>query len=86
MKYYAQLRYDIYNETHVIRKANEFIKPKQVSIEEEYAEYRKNVDIDNWQNKRGPRPWEDDNVEYKKLIERRAEESKKGWVFSGDRS
>lgn len=54
-------------------------KPK--TIEEEYEDYRKKVDLDNWKNIRGPRPWESDNTEYKEMIERRAAESKNQWVF-----
>lgn len=28
------------------------------TLEEELEEYNKTVDLDNWENKRGPRPWE----------------------------
>lgn len=87
LKYYSQLRYDIYNERHIITKTKALQsalgvdKKKQTSLEEEYEEYKEKVDLDNWQNVRGPRPWEDDNPDFKKLIEKRAEESKRGWVF-----
>ncbi|CAH3021958.1 unnamed protein product [Porites evermanni] len=33
-------------------------KKKQASLEEEYKAITKKLDIDNWENKRGPRPWE----------------------------
>jgi len=33
-------------------------KTKQASLEEEYENVTKKIDIDNWENKRGPRPWE----------------------------
>ncbi|KAF9796810.1 hypothetical protein SFRURICE_002987 [Spodoptera frugiperda] len=32
-------------------------KEKNVTLEETYEEIQK-LDIDNWENKRGPRPWE----------------------------
>lgn len=32
--------------------------PKK-TLEEEYIVMRKTTDIDNWTNKRGPRPWEE---------------------------
>lgn len=86
LKYYSQLKYDVQKERHVWSKTKELrekIGPvKEKSLEEEYAELRKTVDIDNWKNIRGPRPWETDNMEYKELIEKRAEESKNQWVFS----
>ena len=86
LKQYAQLRYDIHNERHVVTKTKAIeqmlLDPKkQVTIEEVYEEYTQNVDLDKWQNIRGPRPWEDDNVDYKELIEKRAQDSKKQWVF-----
>ena len=34
-------------------------KVKKVIVEEEYESIRKKLDIDNWENKRGPRPWEE---------------------------
>lgn len=86
LKHYSQLRYDIYNNRHTMTKTADLQKilvdpKKQVTIEEEYEEYVKTVDLDNWQNKRGPRPWENDNQEYKELIEKRARESKNQWIF-----
>ncbi|XP_075979489.1 cytochrome c oxidase assembly protein COX16 homolog l(3)neo43 [Anticarsia gemmatalis] len=32
-------------------------RPKEVTLENTYEEIQK-LDIDNWENKRGPRPWE----------------------------
>lgn len=85
LQYYSQLRYDIQNERHIVTKTKELrdmIGPaKPVSVEEEYEEYKKNVDIDNWKNVRGPRPWETDDTNYKEMIERRAAESKSQWKF-----
>ena len=54
---------------------------KKRTLEEEYEEYKKSVNINEWKNIRGPRPWETDNMQYKELIEKRAEESKNKWVF-----
>ncbi|BES87570.1 unnamed protein product [Nesidiocoris tenuis] len=36
----------------------EMKKPGEVTLESEYEKI-KNMDIDNWENKRGPRPWEE---------------------------
>ncbi|XP_063383143.1 cytochrome c oxidase assembly protein COX16 homolog, mitochondrial [Cydia fagiglandana] len=36
-------------------------KAKDVTLEGTYDEIQK-LDIDNWENKRGPRPWEPDTV------------------------
>lgn len=33
-------------------------KKKKVDVEEEFRKMQKDLDIDNWENKRGPRPWE----------------------------
>lgn len=85
LMHYSQVKYDIKNERHIISKTKELqamIGPvKQVSLEEEYEHYKKTVDLDNWKNIRGPRPWENDNTEYRDLIEKRAEESKSKWIF-----
>jgi len=32
--------------------------PKEITIEREFERLEK-MDIDNWENKRGPRPWEE---------------------------
>lgn len=75
LRIYTQTRYDVYNERHIFSK----IPPNK--LEEDYEEYTKSVDIDNWKNIRGPRPWEGDNTDYKDVIEKRARESKDKWVF-----
>jgi len=31
---------------------------KKIDVEEEYVRTMEKLDIDNWENKRGPRPWE----------------------------
>ncbi|XP_015776573.1 PREDICTED: cytochrome c oxidase assembly protein COX16 homolog, mitochondrial-like [Acropora digitifera] len=33
-------------------------KGKQETLEEVYEDITKKLDIDHWENKRGPRPWE----------------------------
>jgi len=88
LQVYSQLRYDIQKEKRVTTKTKEvqeiIAKSKSPTLEEEYEEYQKTVDINNWKNVRGPRPWEEggeNNEDFKKLIEKRANESKKGWVF-----
>lgn len=40
-------------------------KAKEVSLEEAYEDLTKNLDIDNWENKRGPRPWEEPQISSK---------------------
>lgn len=34
-------------------------KVKNVVVEDEFESLKKKLDIDNWENKRGPRPWEE---------------------------
>lgn len=84
LEFYSQLRYDLLKEKRVVTKTKEVLevtgqKPK--SLEMEHQDYLKKVDLDAWENIRGPRPWEDDNVEYKEMIERRAKEQQNKWVF-----
>jgi cytochrome c oxidase assembly protein subunit 16 len=49
-------------------------KDKKVDLLEEYKEMKENVDINNWDNIRGPRPWEDDNTKYIEIINKRIQE------------
>lgn len=85
LQYWSQLRYDIQKERHIITKTKEIRdmigKADSHTIEDEYEEYKRNVNLDEWKNVRGPRPWEGDNTDYKELIERRTQESKNQWVF-----
>lgn len=83
LKYYSEVRFQLQEERHIMSKTKELQKltTKQHTIEEEYEDYKKTVDLDDWKNIRGPRPWESDNQEYKELIERRAKESKDQWIF-----
>ena len=34
-------------------------KKKQVDVEEEFTKLQEELDIEQWENKRGPRPWEE---------------------------
>ena len=36
---------------------------------------KENLDIKDWENIRGPRPWEEDSTKYQELIERRIKET-----------
>lgn len=63
LKLYTKLRFEIKDERIVVTKTKEIqkltgvqIKPK--SLEEEYEDYMKTQNLDDWQNKRIPRPWE----------------------------
>ena len=50
-----------------------------ISIEEEYEKMMKTMDINNWENVRGPRPYEDNTEFYEKMskkIEERKQEKK----------
>lgn len=64
LQFYSQLRYDVYKQRHIITKTQALreaigANKKPTTIEEEYEDYKKNVDIDNWKNIRGPRPWDE---------------------------
>lgn len=88
LQFFAQVRYDVQKNRKITTKTKEILalsETKPITLEQAYDEYKQTVDIDNWQNVRGPRPWEeggDKNEDFRKLIEKRAEESKKGWIFS----
>lgn len=41
-----------------------FMKTKErVDVDEEFEATMKKLDIDNWENKRGPRPWENPEMD-----------------------
>jgi len=50
-------------------------KRNKKSVVDEYNEMKDNLDIDSWENVRGPRPWEADEQKYKDIIEKRIEDS-----------
>jgi len=71
---FAQVRYDFRSQKPVSREEAEEMgvkmKPQaEVSIEKEFAKLQK-LDIDTWENKRGPRPWESDNPATKEILDR----------------
>ncbi|KAL9954466.1 hypothetical protein ACROYT_G042007 [Oculina patagonica] len=37
-------------------------KAKEVTLEDAYEDLTKKLDIDTWENKRGPRPWEEQQM------------------------
>lgn len=42
----------------------QFMKKKErVIVEEEFDALMQQLDIDHWENKRGPRPWEEDSMQ-----------------------
>ena len=48
--------------THMLtaEESLSFMKKKErVDVNEEFQELMEKLDIDEWENKRGPRPWED---------------------------
>lgn len=44
-------------------------------IHEEYRKMKQDLDIDDWENVRGPRPWEEDEQKYIDIIQKRVQES-----------
>lgn len=88
LQIFSQLRYDIQKESKITLKTQQIqalaATNKTTTLEDAYEEYKQTVDLDNWKNIRGPRPWEEggvQNEDFKELIEKRAQESKKGWIF-----
>lgn len=63
LKEFTQLRYQ-FSKVSLIRPDElkkfgvEMKKPGEVTLESEYEKI-KNIDLDNWEQKRGPRPWEE---------------------------
>jgi len=62
LKQFTSLRYEYSKVTKNIKpedieELNQLKKPGEVTLESEY-EKLKEMDIDNWKNIRGPRPWE----------------------------
>ncbi|PSN46948.1 hypothetical protein C0J52_12563 [Blattella germanica] len=66
LKQFSQLRYDFSKQCPVTPELAEkhgvkMKKPGEVTLESEYEKVQK-LDIDNWTNVRGPRPWEEDTL------------------------
>ncbi|CAN7942015.1 unnamed protein product [Ixodes hexagonus] len=77
LKHFTSLRYE-FRTTKITQEdaEKEGLKmkaPGEVTVESVYEEIQ-DIDIDNWQNVRGPRPWEEGN-EYNKLLEQRQKKS-----------
>ncbi|GJQ72675.1 hypothetical protein Trydic_g1335 [Trypoxylus dichotomus] len=66
LREFAQLRYQFSQVSSVRREAEKLgipmKKPSEVTLEKEY-EKLKDLDIDNWEQIRGPRPWEENFTE-----------------------
>ncbi|KAL3283843.1 hypothetical protein HHI36_018013 [Cryptolaemus montrouzieri] len=66
LKAFTSLRYEYSTKSTVSREQLEqegiILKPpEEVTIEAQYEELKK-MDIDNWENIRGPRPWEEETM------------------------
>lgn len=58
-------------------------KEDKTDVFEEFRQMKENLDIDNWENLRGPRPWEDDNQKYIDVINKRIAEAQEKKKKSG---
>lgn len=69
LKEFAQLRYQFSRKSQISpdeleKHGIKMKKPGEVTLETEYDKI-KNLDTDNWEQIRGPRPWEEDFQEKK---------------------
>ncbi|XP_068215148.1 cytochrome c oxidase assembly protein COX16 homolog, mitochondrial [Palaemon carinicauda] len=74
LKEFAQLRYDFRNRRSVTKDMADKLgvpmkEPENVTLEAVYSGVSQ-LDTTNWENKRGPRPWEENNELYSEAIER----------------
>ncbi|XP_013183697.1 cytochrome c oxidase assembly protein COX16 homolog, mitochondrial [Amyelois transitella] len=72
LREFAQVRYQFSQVKGVSREEAQKMglnKTKNVTLEDTYEEI-KNLDIDNWENKRGPRPWEEPTSQTKKEMKK----------------
>lgn len=63
LREFTQLRYQfrkvsLVNPDEAKKMGVEMKKPGEVTLESEFEKIKK-LDIDNWEQKRGPRPWEE---------------------------
>ncbi|KOB66800.1 Uncharacterized protein OBRU01_20730 [Operophtera brumata] len=61
LREWTQIRYQFSNVKGVSKEEAEKMglhREKNVTLEDTYEDIQK-LDIDNWENKRGPRPWEE---------------------------
>nr|XP_009688170.1 PREDICTED: cytochrome c oxidase assembly protein COX16 homolog, mitochondrial [Struthio camelus australis] len=69
LREFAQIRYDVHKLHGKVDPAlKEKLKEKNVTLESEYQKLEKS-DLDNWENIRGPRPWEDSKTVQKQRRE-----------------
>ncbi|KAG0713583.1 Cytochrome c oxidase assembly protein COX16, mitochondrial [Chionoecetes opilio] len=74
LKEFAQLRYDFRPQKTISKEDAEKLgitmkDRKEVTLETEYEKIAK-IDTGNWENVRGPRPWEEGNKMYEEAQER----------------
>ncbi|XP_042226923.1 cytochrome c oxidase assembly protein COX16 homolog, mitochondrial-like isoform X2 [Homarus americanus] len=74
LKEFSQIRYDFRNRKNITKEDAEKLgipmKPQaEVTLETEYKKITK-IDTSNWENIRGPRPWEDGNKLYEEAVQR----------------
>lgn len=68
LREWTQIRYQFSKVKGVSKEEAERMglhKAKKVTLEDTFEEIKK-LDIDNWENKRGPRPWEQTEPQNKK--------------------
>ncbi|XP_042893191.1 cytochrome c oxidase assembly protein COX16 homolog, mitochondrial-like [Penaeus japonicus] len=74
LKEFAQIRYDFRNRKNVSKADAEKMgirmkEQDEVTLETEFKKIER-IDTTNWENVRGPRPWEEGNQLYKEAEER----------------
>ncbi|XP_064103423.1 cytochrome c oxidase assembly protein COX16 homolog, mitochondrial-like [Macrobrachium nipponense] len=74
LKEFTQLRYDFRNSRNITKEEAEKLGVEMkdatsVTLEAIYSDISE-IDTTNWENKRGPRPWEESNQLYLEAVER----------------
>ncbi|KAK8383920.1 hypothetical protein O3P69_015983 [Scylla paramamosain] len=74
LREFAQLRYDFRTRRTISKEDAEKVgikmkDAKEVTLESEYEKIAQ-IDTSNWENVRGPRPWEEGNKLYEEAVER----------------
>jgi len=44
------------------------LRPHKATLEEDLEVLKEKVDLDNWENKRGPRPWEEGSIPERPIV------------------
>ncbi|KAF2354913.1 Cytochrome c oxidase assembly protein COX16 [Trinorchestia longiramus] len=83
LKHFQQIRYDYRSQKRLDREevralGIEVKSLSDVTLDSEYKRVAE-LDLDTWENKRGPRPWEDNNPLYQEALQR-AQQVKEGVV------